>query len=111
MTLTVDVPVSQPSHKQEQQRLPGSMGSWGTVQVSVRFNQFFWIEDLLVIIEKAVERELLEIHQKKSNFLSVELLSKSVAGDLEDTQEIEWFSVTAHNFGDDYSTFAAVKSC
>lgn len=111
LTLTIDVPICLPSLEQKHERLPGSMGCWGTVQVSVQFNQFFWIEDLLVIIEKAVERELNEILHKKSDFLSVESLSKTVSTDLEETPEIEWFSVTSHNFGDDFSTFAAVESC
>jgi GTP cyclohydrolase I len=111
LTLSIDVPICLPNSEKRQERFPGSMGSWGTVQVSVRFNQFFWIEDLLVLIEKAVEKELNETFHNTSGSLSVESLSKTVASGLEDTNEIEWFSVTAHNFGDDFSTFAAVKSC
>lgn len=111
LTLTVDVPICLPSLEKKQARLPGSMGSWGTVQVSVRFNQFFWIEDLILLIEKAVEKEVDETFHDSKGSLSVESLSKTVASCLEDTNEIEWFSVTANNFGDDYSTFAAVKSC
>lgn len=111
LTLTVDVPICLPNLAKIQSRLPGSMGSWGTAQVSVTFNQFFWIEDLIVLIEKAVERELNETFQDTSGSLSVESLSKTVASVLEDTHEIEWFSVTIHNFGDDFSTFAAVESC
>jgi GTP cyclohydrolase I len=111
LTLTIDVPICLPNIEKKQERLPGSMGSWGTVQVSVRFNQFFWIEDLLELIEKAVERELNETFLDKSDSLSVESLSKTVASDLEDTDEIEWFSVAVNNFGDNFSTFATVESC
>ncbi|MFT5698198.1 MAG: GTP cyclohydrolase I [Desulforhopalus sp.] len=110
-TLTIDVPISLPILEKKQQRLPGSMGRWGTVKVSVRFNQFLWIEDLLLLIEKAVERELNDGPQESVNTLSVESLSKTVASGLEDVQEIEWFSVSAHNYGDDFSTFAAIESC
>jgi GTP cyclohydrolase IB len=110
-TITIDVPISLPILEKKAERLPGSMGSWGTVQVSVRFNQFFWIEDLLLLIEKGVERELNENGGPKEKTLSVESLSKTVASGLEDVNEIEWFSVTVHNFGDDFSTFAAVESC
>lgn len=111
LTLTIDVPVSLPVLEQKVVRLPGSMGSWGTVKVSVRFNQFFWIEDLLLLIEKGVERELNETVLPAEKPLSVESLSKTVASGLEDVSEIEWFSVTAHNYGDDFSTFAEVESC
>ena len=111
LTLTIDVPICLPLLEKKQARLPGSLGSWGTVKVSVRFNQFFWIEDLLVLIEKTVESELREESFHNGNSLSVETLSKTVASGLDGVREIEWFSVTAHNFGDDFSTFAAVESC
>lgn len=111
LTLTVDVPICLPNFEKKQARLPGSMGSWGTARVSVRFNQFFWIEDLIMLIEKAVEKEVSETFQDSSGCLSVESLSKRVSSRLEDTPEIEWFSVRTHNFGDDFSTFAAVESC
>lgn len=110
-TLTIDVPIILPILEKKKARLPGSMGNWGTVTVSVRFRQFFWIEDLLLLIEKAVERELNDGAVKKNSTLSVESLAKTVASGLEAAQEIEWFSVTVNNFGDDFSTFAAVESC
>ncbi|PHR29023.1 MAG: hypothetical protein COA36_04910 [Desulfotalea sp.] len=110
-TLTIDVPISLPILESRRERLPGSMGSWGTVKVSVQFNQFFWIEDLLLLIEKAVENELNAESRNNVNTLSVESLSRTVASGLKVVPEIEWFSVTAHNFGDDFSTFAAVESC
>lgn len=110
-TLTIDVPISLPILEKKKARLPGSMGKWGTVTVSVRFRQFFWIEDLLQLIEKAVEEESKEVAGKKNNTLLVESLAKTVASGLEAVREIKWFSVTANNFGDDFSTFAAVESC
>lgn len=109
--LTIEVPISLPLLEKKRERLPGSMGSWGTVVVSVRFNQFFWIEDLLLLIENAVEKELNDESLQLTNTISVEALSKTVASGLEDVDEIEWFSVTAHNFGDDFSTFAEIESC
>lgn len=110
LILTIDVPISLPLPKKEKVRLPGSMGSWGMVTVSVRFRQFFWIEDLLLLIEEAVERELGGSTLIKNKTLSVESLAKTVASGLEATREIKWFSVAANNFGDDFSTFAAVES-
>lgn len=111
LTLTVDVPVTLPFLEEKISRLPGSMGSWGTLKVSVRFRQFYWIEDLVLLIEKGVEKELNSSLQTKEKTLSVESLSKTVASVLEKVDEVEWFSVTANNFGDDFSTFAAVESC
>lgn len=111
LTLTVDVPVTLPFLEKRSARLPGSMGSWGMVKVSVRFRQFYWIEDLVLLIEKGVERELNNSLKTEEKALSVEPLSKTIASVLEEVPEIEWFSVTANNFGDDFSTFAAVESC
>lgn len=113
LLLRVDVPISLPITEHGQQRLPGSMGKWGVAEVSVRFKQFFWIEDLINLIEDAIETELgrlAESEKGEKNVLSVERLARTVGGGLELLRAIKWFSVTVHNFGDECSTFATMES-
>lgn len=111
LKLTVDVPISLPISQKTRGRLPGSMGNWGSIEAIVKFRQFYWIEDLVLLIENAVERELEDVTNLNGTLLSVESLSKTVAQSLEEVTAIEWFSVTVHNLGDDFSTFAAIESC
>jgi len=110
LILSVEVPISLPIMETGPQRLPGSMGSWGTAVVKVRFNQFFWIEDIILLIEDAVEVELENMEQTRVKLLSVESLSRTVGQSLEQVTAISWFSVTVDNFGDGYSTFATMES-
>ena len=111
LKLRVEVPISLPLNEEKINRLPGSMGNWGKAEVSVRFRQFFWIEDIILIIEEAVEKELSEISTEDSNYLSVERLTKRVGASLDVVDAIKWFSVTINNFGEDWSTFASMESC
>jgi GTP cyclohydrolase I len=86
-----------------------SMGSWGKAEVSVR--HFFWIEDLINLIEDSIEEELATLATDNNmTTLSVESLAREVANSLELEDAVCWFSVTVHNFADGYSTFATVKS-
>jgi GTP cyclohydrolase I len=110
LVLSVEVPISLPLLEQRSQRLPGSLGSWGKVAVRLRFNQFFWIEDIIHLIEDAVEIELEDLQSKGSNLLSVESLAKTVYGVLLKVEAISWFAVTVENFGDECSVFATMES-
>jgi len=111
LTLSIEVPISLPISEQNTQRLPGSMGKWGKADVSVRFRQFYWIEDIILLVEKAVEDELNTLSSKSRKILSVEALTRRVGTNLELVEAVEWFSVTVHNFCDDCSTFATMESC
>ncbi|SDP18753.1 GTP cyclohydrolase I FolE2 [Desulforhopalus singaporensis] len=110
LILSVDVPISLPISESKTRRLPGSMGSWGKVEVSVRFNQFFWIEDIIVLIENAIELELNKMLENAKATLSVETLAKTVGEHLEKVEAIKWFSLTVHNFGEECSMFATMES-
>ena len=110
LKISVEVPVSLPIAEKNSFRLPGSLGRWGKVDVSVRFRQFFWIEDIILLIEEAIEEELFRISSRERKELSVESLTKKVAASLEKIAAIRWFSVTIHNFGDECATFAAIES-
>jgi GTP cyclohydrolase I len=111
LTLSVEVPISLPIAEKSIHRLPGSMGRWGKADVSVRFRQFFWIEDIILLIEETVDEELKDLLFKERKVLSVESLARRVGACLERIETIQWYSVTVHNFGDEFSTFATLESC
>lgn len=111
LTLSVEVPISLPIAEKMTHRLPGSMGKWGKADVYVRFRQFFWIEDLILLIEETVEEELADLSLKERKILSVEALARRIGESFERIDAIRWYSVTVHNFGDECSTFATLESC
>ncbi len=111
LVLSVEVPISLPISEENTQRLPGSMGKWGKADLSVRFRQFYWIEDMILLVERAVEDELNALAHQSIKILSVEKLTRRIGTLLESIDAVEWFSVTVHNFCDDCSTFATIESC
>lgn len=111
LVLSVEVPIILPLSEESTQRLPGSMGKWGKADVSVRFRQFYWIEDIILLVEKAVEDELDGLASQSRKILSVEKLTRRIGMLLESLDAVEWSSVTVHNFCDDCSTFATMESC
>lgn len=110
LKLQVEVPISLPIVEETASRLPGSMGNWGKAEVSVRFRQFFWIEDIITLIEDAVCEEINKLSSQVRKILSVEELTRRVGASLDDVEAIKWFSITIHNFGEDCSTFATLES-
>jgi GTP cyclohydrolase I len=111
LLLRVEVPITLPLAKQNHlQRLPGSMGRWGQANVSVRFNHFFWIEDIILLIEDSVEDELANLKSKERKVLSVESLARRIGENIGEIDEIKWYSVNVINFAEDCSTFATVES-
>lgn len=111
LTLSVEVPISLPISEKIPHRLPRSMGRWGKADLSIRFHHFFWIEDIILLIEKTVEEEIHELSLKERKILSVEALARRIGGSLERIEAIKSYSVTVHNFGDECSTFATLESC
>ncbi len=106
----LNVPVSIPLAKQMATGLPQSLGQWGRVVSAVKFRNFIWIEDLITLIEKAVDIA----HEKASapgeNSMSVESLSHQIAQSLEEEKAIKSFSLKVENLAEGYSTFAAIES-
>ncbi|PIE03399.1 MAG: GTP cyclohydrolase I FolE2 [Acidobacteria bacterium] len=91
-------------------RLSGYPGRWGQVELRVRFARFLWIEDLITLVESAVERAQNEILQQDAGRLGVELVARTVAERLEIVDAIDWFAVEVHNFCDECLAFASVES-
>lgn len=106
----VSVPIHLPMSQLHGAPLPRSMGNWGEAKVSVRFNNFMWIEDLILAIEKQIGSEIESVADVEDGCLSVEALTKSIATRLQELDEVRSYTVSVENLCDDYSTFARVES-
>ncbi len=105
------VPISLPVNIQKAASLPRSLGHWGNAVITVRFRNFVWIEDLIMLVEKGV----LDVQQEGDGnshdaIFSVEGLTSKISERLLTQKEIKWYSVTVENLGEGYSTFAATES-
>ncbi len=111
LELQVIVPISLPVSVQRVASLPSSLGHWGNAVIAVRFRHFVWIEDLIMMIEKAI----LDVHKEGDGLnhdipLSVEELTSKLSEGLCTRKEIRWYSVSVENLGEGYSTFATTES-
>ena len=106
VTLPIHLPISQ----RKNSALPRSKGNWGQAIVSVRFNTFMWIEDLILAIEERIDAEIERIEAVDEDSLSVEALTRSIGQCLDDLREVRAYAVRVENLCDDYSTFALLES-
>ncbi|HEB51270.1 MAG TPA: GTP cyclohydrolase I FolE2 [Desulfobulbus sp.] len=102
LVLAIEVPISLPRDPEHGEGMPRSMGRWGNVQVSVRFNHFIWIEDLIAIIEDG-----LGLGSRLPD--SVESVCCRLGGVLAGNPAIRWYNVIVENLADGYSTFASLQ--
>jgi len=110
LELKVEVPVSTPSPEQSGTGLPRSSGHWGRAIAKVKFRTFIWIENLISLIEGAIEDEHRMAPTEGKAVMSVESLSQRIAVSLEEEEAIKSFSLKVENLADGYSTFAAIQS-
>ena len=85
-------------------------GIGGRAVTAVKFRSFIWIEDLITLVETAIEasQNMASIPGKKG--MSVESLSQQIAKSLEGEEAIKSFSLKVENLAEGYSTFAAIES-
>jgi GTP cyclohydrolase I len=111
LELQFTVPISLPVNVQQAASLPSSFGHWGNAVIAVRFRNFVWIEDLIMLVENGI----LDVHKEGEGAnneisLSVEGITNKISQKLSTTKEIKWYSVTVENLGEGYSTFAMTES-
>lgn len=104
------VPVSIPIEQQKEEGLPRSFGHWGRAVTAVKFRNFIWIEDLIVLVETAIEAAQNNASIPGEKSMSVESLSQQIAKSLEEEGAIKSFSLKVENLAEGYSTFAAIES-
>ena len=97
LVVEVDVPLS--FERSEDRAGVRLAGFWGEVTVAVRMKSFLWIEDLIALIESAVQSRRLETE-------SVESLSLRISDILLSSQAFQWYKVVVKNSANGYSAFA-----
>ena len=109
LQLKVEIPVILALTQPELKGLPRSRGHWGKAEVVVRLKSFVWIEDLILLIEGAIETEQSFLVAAGHEALSVESLTRRIADSLAGLAGVSWFSLRVENLGNDYSTFATLE--
>ncbi len=106
---TVDIPVSLPQSRGGVAGEPVS-GSWGKAEVAVRFQRFFWIEDLVAAAERAVAAWAVAAGStNRGGRLCAEELCRVIGQHLERIDALQSFCITARHFRSSCSTFACLE--
>lgn len=102
LVMEIRMPVFSPLPVQREGGLPGTMGRWGTVRVTVRFNRFIWIEDLIGLVEEGIAAG-------KDSPASVEFITRNLGRVIERDPAISWFNIVVENLTAEYATFASLE--
>jgi hypothetical protein len=81
------------------------VGLWGKVLVSVRFNRFMWLEDLIDVVESITRSESFFSTDGDSTKLVESLLAK-LDQSFSRLDELTWYEITVENESHGYSLFA-----
>ncbi len=86
----------------------GAHNQRGAVKIEVKFKRFFWIEDLINIVERCASSDIYSILKREDekyvterafeNPKFVEDLVRDVAQMLQDDENFTWFSIEAENY-------------
>lgn len=112
LTLNIQVPIYPPLPSQAGNSLPRSLGRWGIADISLRFNHFVWIEDLIKMVEEITSHNLNWAdapRQAAASDLSVESITRAIGEKLSENPDLSWFSVTVRNLAEGFTTFATLE--
>lgn len=103
LIVKVEVPVSlNPGPGTDAGFLRHAGGLWGKAAVSVRLSHFFWLEDLINLIEKGSEPE-------SDQQDTAESICRRLSNLLSSDSAFSWYRVIVENITSGYSTFASVE--
>lgn len=85
------------------------VGLWGKVLVSVRFNRFMWLEDLIDIVE-SITRSRTCFQDNGDNAKPVESMLAKLEQRFIELDELAWFEITVENESQGYCLFARTSS-
>lgn len=108
--LDIVVPVAHPFSDNLSSGRTDAFGLWGNVSVSVRFNKFMWLEDLIGIVETTISKESSEGHKTNVAEKPMESMLESLVQRFEKLPELKWYSITVENISQGYSLFATLSS-
>ena len=105
LRLDISVPVAHPFNGNMANSTAPVVGLWGKVLVSVRFNRFMWLEDLIDIVESITRSESCFSELGDSTKLVESLLAK-LDQRFSRLDELAWYEITVENESHGYSLFA-----
>lgn len=100
----------------------GAHNQRGEVRVQVRFNKFFWIEDLIHLIEESASSEVYALLKRPdekyvterayANPMFVEDVVREIAQKLDKIDNFTWYSIDSENFESihNHSAYAYIES-
>jgi GTP cyclohydrolase I len=100
----------------------GAHNQRGEVRVKVRYNKFFWIEDLIRLVEESASCEVYALLKRQdekhvtekaySNPMFVEDVVREIAHKLSQNDNFTWYSVESENFESihNHSAYAYIES-
>ncbi len=100
----------------------GAHNQRGEVQLATRFKKFIWMEDMIQLVEAAATTEVYSVLKRAdekrvtevafANPKFVEDIVRDIAKQLQDDENITWFSVSAENFESihNHSAYAHITS-
>jgi len=100
----------------------GAHNQRGEVRVQVRFKKFFWIEDLIRLVEESASCEVYALLKRQdekfvtekaySNPMFVEDVVREIAYKLRQDQNFNWFAIESENFESihNHSAYAYVEA-
>jgi GTP cyclohydrolase I len=109
LLLEIQVPISPPLPSQVSNGLPRSLGHWGRATIRLRFRHFIWIEDIITLAEEVICHDLCWPQTGQDCGLSVESITKALAGKLQTHADIRWFSILVENLSQGHTTFASLS--
>ena len=112
LTMEIQVPIYPPLPSQTDNSMPRSMGRWGVADISLRFKNFIWVEDLIKTVEEVTSHNLNWSDypcEATESYLSVEKITKAIGENLRRLSDIKWFTVTVKNLAESHSTFASLE--
>lgn len=100
----------------------GAHNQRGEVRVNVRFKKFFWIEDLIRLIEESASCEVYALLKRQdekfvterayTNPMFVEDIVREIAVKLDNDDNVTWYSVDSENFESihNHSAYAYIET-
>jgi GTP cyclohydrolase I len=105
LRLDISVPVAHPLNGSAPTDSTQAVGLWGKVLVSVRFNRFMWLEDLIDMVE-AITRSESYSSTAGDSTKPVESLLAKLEQRFSQLKELAWYEITVENESQGYSLFA-----
>ena len=100
--LSLEIPVYNNSKKSHNKSL------WGMIQLKVGFNKFYWIEDVIELIQNVIAIEQTEATDNEQ-CLSDCQLADQLAVRIGKVVEIREFNITVHRYNSRFTSFSRVS--